>query len=420
MLLKQNFSAGRVTLGYASLSVLLALVAGGCSMFSHRGQDADSTAAAPVPVATDSVESSNLPQTDTEALGDLAADSEAASDTTTVMADAGPALKPSAPKDYVVRRGDTLWGIANTFLRDPWTWPEIWYVNPKIANPHRIYPGDTIHLALSGDGRTALQVVRGGAGLPGSKLEPMLRSSSLDGAISTIPYAVIAAFLARPGIISREEIGKAPYILALRGEHDAAGEGDELYVKKLDEQNAGARYAVMHVDEALHDPDGHRNLGFLAIYAGTAQLTRPGPIAKATMTDSARETLQGDLLVAEDVMPTSDFKPHAPAHPIHGKIIAVVEGSDVAGQYDVVAINRGSDDGLDRGTVLAADEGQAYSDDPCAHIKDFSTCLWHPQVALPNEAAGTLLVFKTYQQMSFALVLRDTVPIAGYAGVRNP
>ena len=119
--------------------------------------------------------------------GDLAADSDEAG-TTTVMSDAGPALKPSAPKDYVVRRGDTLWGIANTFLRDPWTWPEIWYVNPKIANPHRIYPGDTIRLALSSDGRTSLQLVRSGAGLPGSKLEPMLRSQPLDSAIATIPY----------------------------------------------------------------------------------------------------------------------------------------------------------------------------------------------------------------------------------------
>jgi hypothetical protein len=263
--------------------------------------------------------------------------------------------------------------------------------------------------------------VRGNAaGLPGSRLEPLLRSSPLESAIPTIPYGVIAAFLARPGIISREDVSKAPYILALRGEHDIAGEGDELYVKKLDAQTTGARYAVMHVDQALKDPEGDRKLGYLAIYAGTAQLTRPGQIAKATLTDSARETLQGDVLVSEDVTPTSGFKPHPPARPVHGTIIAVVEGSDVAGQYDVVAINRGSDDGLDRGTVLTADEGEAFSDDQCAHIEDFSTCLWHPNVKLPAEAAGTLLVFKTYQQMSFALVLRDTVPIAGYARVRNP
>jgi LysM repeat protein len=419
MFLNQNLNAGRPTRGCITLSVLLALAASGCSLSSHNGRETDTTANTAVPVARDS-DASNEPQTDTEALGDVAADSDmASSGATTVMSDAGPALKASAPKDYVVRRGDTLWGIANTFLRDPWTWPEIWYVNPKIANPHRIYPGDTIHLALSSDGRTSMQLVRGG-GLPGSKLEPMLRSQPLDSAIPTIPYSVIAAFLDRPGVISKDEVKQAPYVLALRGEHDIAGEGDELYVKKLDAQTTGARYAVMHVDEPLDDPEGDRNLGYLAIYAGTAQLTRPGQIAKVTLTDSARETLQGDVLVSEDNMTTSDFKPHSPAHPVTGKIIVVVAGADVAGQYDVVALNRGSKDGLDRGTVLIAEEAQGTMDDQCAHIGDFSTCLLHPTVKLPSEDAGTLLVFKTYEQMSYALVLHDSVPIQGHARVHNP
>ena len=420
MFLMQNLNAGRITRGCVTLSVLFALGASGCSLNSHNGRETDTTSNTAVPVAGDRADDANQPQTDTEALGDVADDSgTASSDTTTVMANAGPALKPSAPKDYVVRRGDTLWGIANTFLRDPWTWPEIWYVNPKIANPHRIYPGDTVHLALSSDGRTSLQVVRG-SGLPGSKLEPMLRSQPLDSAIPTIPYSVIAAFLDRPGVISKDEVKQAPYVLALRGEHDIAGEGDELYVKKLDAQTTGARYAVMHVDEPLDDPEGERKLGYLAIYAGTAQLTRPGQIAKVTLTDSARETLQGDVLVSEDNMTTSDFKPHSPARTVAGRIIVVVAGADVAGQYDVVALNRGSSDGLDRGTVLIAEEADATADDQCAHVGDFSTCLLHPNVKLPSENAGTLLVFKTYEQMSFALVLHDTVPIQGHARIKSP
>jgi hypothetical protein len=176
----------------------------------------------------------------------------------------------------------------------------------------------------------------------------------------------------------------------------------------------------MHVEEPLDDPEGDRKLGYLAIYAGTAQLTRPGQIAKVTLTDSARETLQGDVLVSEDNMTTSDFKPHSPARPVAGKIIVVVAGADVAGQYDVVALNRGSKDGLDRGTVLIAEEAQGNMDDQCAHIGDFSTCLLHPNVKLPSEDAGTLLVFKTYEQMSYALVLHDTVPIQGHARVHNP
>jgi len=412
MFLNHAPSASRASLGCAGLAVLLAL--GGCSMW-HHPESTTPTAVPPTSLA-ETGEAAPESQTVTEALGDVGADT----DTTTVMTDAGPALKPGAPKDYVVRRGDTLWGIANLFLRDPWLWPEIWYVNPGIQNPHRIYPGDTVHLALSSDGRTSLQLVRG-SGLPGSRLEPMLRSSPLDSAIPTIPYAIIAAFLERPGVLSRDEVKSAPYVLALRGEHDIAGAGDDLYVKKIDSQTAaGARYSVMHVEEALQDPDSHRNLGYLAIYTGTAQLTRPGQVAKATLTDSRRETLQGDVLISEQATSTADFKPHPPARPVSGEIIAVVDGSDSAGQYNVVAINRGTSDGLERGNVLKIDEEQAVSDDQCARIQDHSTCLLHPNQRLPIETAGTVLVFKTYEQMSYALILNDTVPMHTYDRVRNP
>jgi hypothetical protein len=411
MLLNQTLSASRALLGCASLSMLLAL--GGCSMSSHNSHES-TTAASVAPMSAGS-EAAEGPQTDTEALGDLSPDAG----TTTVMADAGPALNPSAPKDYVVRRGDTLWGIANLFLRDPWLWPEIWYVNPGIHNPHRIYPGDTVHLALASDGRTALQVVRGTA-LPASRLEPLLRSAPLESAIATIPYGVIAAFLERPGVLTREQVKRAPYILALRGEHDIAGAGDELYVKKLDAQTTGARFSVMHVEEPLQDPQSGRKLGYLAIYTGTAQLTRPGEVAKAMLTDSARETLQGDVLISEDTSPTGDFKPHLPARPISGVIVAIVEGEDVAGQYDVVALNRGSSDGLERGNVLKVEEVSAISDDQCARIQDASTCLLHPNRRLPIETAGTLLVFKTYEQMSYALILSETSPIHTYDHIRNP
>ena len=252
---------------------------------------------------------------------------------TTVMSDAGSALKPTAPKSYVVRRGDTLWGIANTFLRDPWLWPEIWYINPDIHNPHRIYPGDNVRLALRGDGRTSLEIVRGGGA---TRLEPMLRSAPLEGPIATIPYSLIAAFLSRPGVLTGDEVKAAPYVLALRDNHQIAGAGHDLYVKKLDGET-GARYSVMHVDEPLKDPQSGRKLGYLAIYTGTAQLTRPGDVAKVTLTDSARETLQGDVLIAEQMSTTSDFAPHAPSQPLDGRIIAVVDNVLLAGQYEVVA-----------------------------------------------------------------------------------
>jgi hypothetical protein len=409
MNLNQAFGVKQAVLACTALTALLAF--GGCTMF-HRGEHA--AAAPPPPVRQVETTAAPEPQTVTEAL--VNAPDEAG--TTTVLSDAGSALKTSAPRNYVVRRGDTLWGIANKFLRDPWLWPEIWYINPDIHNPHRIYPGDSVHLALRGDGRTALEVVRGGGGAA-TRLEPMLRSVPLEGPIATIPYSVIAAFLSRPGVLTGDEVKSAPYIAALRDNHQIAGTGHDLYVKKLDGET-GARYSVMHVDEPLHDPQSGRKLGYLAIYTGTAQLTRPGNVAKVTLTDSARETLQGDVLIAEENSPTSDFAPHGPSQAVDGRIIAVVDNVLLAGQYDIVALNRGSQDGLDRGSVLTVDQAGAWVDDHCAKIDGQSSCWVSHSLKLPDESAGTLLVFKTYERMSYALILSDTVPINIGDHVRNP
>jgi LysM repeat protein len=393
----------------ATFTALLAF--GGCSMFHHGEREA---AAPPPPARQVETTAAPEPETVTQALGD--APDEAG--TTTVMSDAASALKPTAPKSYVVRRGDTLWGIANTFLRDPWLWPEIWYINPDIHNPHRIYPGDSVRLALRGDGRTSLQIIRGGGG-SAARLEPMLRSVPLEGPIATIPYSQIAAFLSRPGVLTGDEVKAAPYVLALRDNHQIAGSGYDLYVKRLDGET-GARYSVMHIDEPLKDPQSGRKLGYLAIYTGTAQLTRPGDVAKVTLTESARETLQGDVLIAEEMSPTNDFAPHGPAQPVDGRIIAVVDNVLLAGQYEVVAVNRGSQDGLDRGTVLTVDLAGERISDHCAKIDGQSTC-WVPHSErLPDESSGTLLVFKTYERMSYALIFSDTVPINIGDRVRNP
>jgi hypothetical protein len=399
----------------ACLSLAGALSLAGCSMF-HHGNSAPA-AAAPAPMATPQTDTTSVAPADT--VTDTMPDTdEPGPGTTTVMRDAGPALKAGAPKDYVVKRGDTLWGIANMFLKDPFLWPEIWYVNPDIHNPHRIYPGDTVHLALGRDGRMALQVLQGPAG-GGTRLEPLLRSASLEGPIATIPYSAIAAFLSRPGVMTRDEIKAAPYVVDLRDDHQIAGMGHDLYIKKLS-GDTGSRYSVMHIDEELKDPQSGRHLGYMAIYTGTAQLTRTGPVARATLVSSARETLDGDVLIAETSNSTADILPHPPRQPIDGRIIAVINNVLLAGEYEVAALNRGSDDGLDRGTVLTVDGAQQTSDDHCAYIDGSSTCFIARSTKLPIETEGSVLVFKTYQKMSYGLILHTTEPIHIYDSVRNP
>ena len=443
----ESFNSRKAPLLCAGLTGLLAL--NGCTLL-HPQHAVQATAVAPAPPVQSAPEAAPpASQTVTDALPDTAADaaeptgsivanpaaaSAAATpvadtldgtNSTTVIADAAGSLKPTAPKNYVVKRGDTLWGIANMFLRSPWVWPEIWYVNPEVHNPHRIYPGDSLRLALAGDGRTELQLVRGAAGqaataqptmatqsdVASARLEPLLRSSALDAPIDTIPYSVISTFMSHPSVLTREQIQASAYIVALAESHDVAGTGHELFVRRA-EVPAGSRFSVMHIDEPLRDPDSGRDLGYVAIYTGSAQITRPGTISEAVLTNSARETLQGDLLIPEEQVPTTDFVPHSPPRAADGTVIDVIDNVRLAGQFQVIALNRGSDDGLDRGSVLTVDEEAELVTDMCASINGDSACPHrHAQVRMPTDPAGTVLIFRSFPHMSYALILADVVPV---------
>lgn len=391
-----------------------ALLLSACSLF-HRHQE--EVPPPPAPVETTDAQVMAMapegPQTVTEAVADQPANgSEAPSpDTTTIMPDVGGALSATAPKSYVVQRGDTLWGIASTFLKDPLSWPEIWYVNPSIPNPHRIFPGDTIRLALGSDGRTQLMVTPGPAGRAW-RLEPLLRSTPIDGPIATIPYDAIAAFLSRPGVLSKEQVKAAPYILSLPDGHVIAGDTDLVYVKGMADASIAQRYSVLHVDQMLKDPGSGQLLGYLCNYTATAQITRTGSTGSAVLSETERETLRGDVLVASNTANRADFVPHAPRQPVRGEIVAIANGVLRAGQYDVVALDRGSNDGLEPGHVVRVYQAAAEeTDDRCAKIEGNGTCVKFHAEKLPVETAGVLLIFRTYEHLSFGLLLNETNPV---------
>jgi LysM repeat protein len=418
MFLNQTISLRRAFPAGAGLGTLLvfALALGGCSTWhSWFGHENSATVEAPQTTLPPAAETSNGPaeaETVTSNLPDLPSDQEG----TTVVTETAAPINPSAPKSYTVQRGDTLWGLAGKFLKDPWLWPEIWYVNPEVNNPHRIYPGDTLRLAMGSDGKPASVQLVHNAG-SATKLEPLLRSSELDAPIANIPYSVIAAFLSRPGVLTRQQVDAAPYVLALRGNHMIAGTDNNIYVRKL-KAAEGDRYNVLHVGDRLHDPDGH-NLGYLATYAGTAQVTRGGNPASAVITDSAREIVAGDVLVPETAGAVGDFVPHSPKVPVKAHILAVVNGLHRAGQYMVVALNRGSAQGIEPGQVLRAMDSGEQVRDRCASINAIGTCTAH-NVKLPAEPSGTMLVFRVYERVSYALVLDETLPLNVGDLVTNP
>jgi LysM repeat protein len=402
-----QFSQARTLAGLAALSVVLT----GCGMFGH-GRDSSSPGA---PVRTGGISSDSAQAAPEEDLTATEAALETAPAPATAATPAPDAsiIRPDAPKTYTVKPGDTLWGVASMFLKDAYLWPEVWIINPQVKNPHLIYPGDTLALGYGANGRPQISLQSGGA----ARLNPRLRSSGLEGAIPTIPYSAIAAFLSKPAVLSKDQIRNAPQVLAFREKHMIGGSGNEIYVKNLNAP-VNSRFSVVHVGEALKDPDDGDVVGYEGIYTASAAVVRTDDISKAVLSDTARETLAGDKLIAVDNETPLNFVISSPPANLNGRIMAVMDGTYLIGQYQVVVINRGTRHGVVPGNVMAVDQaGELVTE-----RKDggYFSNPFAKKVQLPSERTGTLLVFKTFDRISYGLVVgaSSEIHVADY--VRNP
>jgi hypothetical protein len=332
------------------------------------------------------------------------------------------ALAPNAPDSYVVKRGDTLWGIAKVFLRDPWFWPEIWQVNRQIQNPHLIYPGDTLRLVYI-DGRPRVTLQRGVMERGDSaRVLPRVRSQPLEAAVTTIPYEVVAAFMSKPSVLANEDIKRAPYVFATRDDHVIVSNGDTMYARGFSSPaELGTHYNVVRVGDALHDPDDNRVVGYDGIFTGSGHVTRSGDPATLIMTESTRETVTGDKLFAGGADVPLDFMPSPPKVKVDGRIMAVSDGVTVIGQYQVVVINRGARDGLAPGNVLAVYDVGGYVRDTAnkGYLASMSR-LGAKKVQLPDERSGTFMVFKTFDEISYGLIMEAKNIIRVADRVENP
>jgi hypothetical protein len=304
-----------------------------------------------------------------------------------------------------VVKGDTLWDISSMFLQDPWLWPEVWYVNPQIENPHLIYPGDVIELTYL-DGRPVLRLKRG------NSLSPSIRATPLDQAIPTIPIDAIAPFLTRPYVVDEGELEKAPYIVHFLDDHIVGGAGISYYARSIMEQDS-LQYAVVRPEKPYIDPDTGETLGYEALYVGTSELKRTGDPAKLLLTSSDMEAIIGDRLIKEmEDEPLIDFQPRVPDTPIEGRIISVLNGVSQIGQYNVVVLNKGANAGLEAGHVLRILQGGN-------EVRDIVKGRGET-VKLPLEQAGHLMVFRTFEKVSFALVMDAEKPLHVLDWVRSP
>jgi hypothetical protein len=323
----------------------------------------------------------------------------------------GPVLNPSHPDTYVVKAGDTLWDISARFLRDPWYWPEIWYVNPQVENPHLIYPGDVLTLVYV-DGKPQLRLQRGT--VTGSdRLSPRIREESLDSAIQTLPYSAVGAFLSKSMVLEKNEFEKMPYVVELRDEHLIGATGNDVYVRGKGIEVDGT-YNLIHQGDKIIDPDDGDTVGYEGIFVSEGKVSRGGDPATMRLNASVQEVVIGDRVVSRDLPPPMHFTPRAPDKQVEGRIIHVVDGVTQIGQYQVVIINRGARDGIDSGHVLGIwRAGERVND-------TVKSGVFNRKVQLPDEHAGVLMVFKTYDRISYGLVMNAESAIHIFDKVRNP
>lgn len=305
-------------------------------------------------------------------------------------------LQDDAPLHYTVKKGDTLWGIAKKFLKDPWQWPEVWTVNnTKVSNPHLIYPGQELLLVYR---NRRPQIVPGGnLALENQteKLSPKIRELPLAQAIPTIPLDAIREFLKGPRVVSKDELNRAPYVVEFNQETLRGAAGMGAYVKNLQEPVL-AGYEVVRRGQEYRDPDTNELLGYEAIPTAEAELRELGKLSTVQLVQSYREVSIGDrLLPDESGLFQANFYPHAPAGAVGGRVIAVFDGLSQIGQYQIVTINRGTSQGLEPGHVLSILQAGRKVRDPYAPSR----------VQLPDEYAGTLMIFKVAPKVSYGLVM---------------
>lgn len=344
-------------------------------------------------------------------------------------------LKSDHPERYTVVNGDTLWDISSRFLKSPWLWASIWNINEQVENPHLIYPGDVILLSWSEDGKPVLSLLprervtrvtrrlpsgevtevivpreRAVARPPGliknvQRLTPKIRYSLRDTAIPTIQPDVIAPFLTRPRMVGRRELDQAGYVTIGVDDRRALGNGSEFYARGIKDTKHDFYY-VFRKGEVIRDAESNRILAYEAVYLGDAKMINPAKsrsgTSKLLMTRVTQEILPTDrLLPVVKTPPLPLYYPRSPKNDVKGSIVLAHRTISEIGPYTIVAVDLGEEDGLEDGHVLRV----------WRHVKRQRDPVTGQFYQIPDEESGLLLVFKTFERVSYGLVLNISQPI---------
>lgn len=318
------------------------------------------------------------------------------------------ALNPDHPERYTVVEGDTLWDISARFLKDPWLWPKVWKRNEQIKNPHLIYPGDVVVLAIDENGKPGIKVLRSERRTV--KLSPTIYSSPIDDAVPTIPPDAILPYLTRPLVVDDGTLDVAGYVAIGLDDKLVLGKHSEFYARGL----AGSKrdsYEIFRPGDDLYHPDTRELLGREAVYLGRARMIAPGETAKLVVSESKQEIIPGDrMLPSPDDVPLPYYQPHAPEADVRGRILSVLDGVQEFGPGAVVSISLGQREGMEEGHVLRIKRSAGTRRDPVTG-KEFE---------LPEESSGLLMVFRTFEKVSYGLIMTATRPINVLDVVQTP
>jgi nucleoid-associated protein YgaU len=355
-------------------------------------------------------------------------------------------LQTDAPSEYTVVKGDTLWGIAGKFLKEPFKWPLIWQMNrEQIQNPHLIYPGDIIRLDRSG-AYPELSLLPGGVSQAAAignvvRLDPRTRVLPLSQAVPSIPGTAIGPFLSQPMIVDEAALDSAAEIVATEESRVVVGAGNTAYAQGLDSK-LGVNWQVFRRGDALVDPDSGEVLGYEARYLGDARVRRFGNPSTLEIMKARQEINRGDRVLPARESNFPSYIPRAPDKPIKGSIMSVDGGVSELGQFQIVTLNRGSRDGIEVGHVLASYRRGEVRTPGGRTIDTWQTELfgglrtwWYDvlysnaeeraaamsgtseaadagsALKLPDERNGLVFVFRVFEKLSYAMVMRSTSPI---------
>jgi hypothetical protein len=346
---------------------------------------------------------------------------------TPALADEPLTLAPDAPSSYTVQKGDTLWGISGRFLRDPWRWPEIWGLNrTQIKDPHWIYPGDVVVLDhLGPGGAPRLSIARGTV-----RLSPQTRVERLaSDAIPSIPPGDIEPYLTPALVTPQPGMPNSAEIVAGRDRGRVVrGQNDRVYAVGID-QKQGDAWLIYRPGKALVSPESSKVLGFENRFIGRAKVERFADVSTLLITESDQEVFVGDRLVPVPRETLINYVPHAPDKPMEGNIIASYRNESEMGRGSIVTIDRGQGDGVEVGNVFAVYHTVPSIQDPRPNTEAPQLLRFLDQTTyfvpdhyldVPEERTGLMFVFRTFDRVSYAILLNTTDPVLVGDRIRQP